>query len=456
MREVWQQIRERFRPDEWNMPAEWRAERPDSPAGEIIEDLELPPDGASGRKFLLVGTVGTGKSTELWRIAEARAKKGDEFVVFVDLVHHFNNAVGDIEALYRIKSWEVCFLCGVALLRAGQEFGHTWDRQKVQALSDAWSALARATLPAGAAPPSIDLFAAARSMALFASAAAPLVAPAAFATAGAGAVVAGGLKALAELAGAGKWGIPIGKKDTRNIDDQDDLMQTLVDKVNLLLGDFRQFSRPVLLVIDGLDRITDAEAAKALFLHSQMISRLQCPLVVCAPFALRNHLAMAEVRRFEPVFLHNAPVLDHENPARHGPGVAFMADIFRHRVKGLGAEGLVPGPLLDKLAYYSGGRSRNFVRMIHMLGDRGWTKDAPAATEAMVDGVIDEARRLIESGLRKEHVALLKAIALDPAHELPAGANAEDLLSFARLLPYPNESEWFYPHPLLLISKVKV
>jgi Ni2+-binding GTPase involved in maturation of urease and hydrogenase len=50
-------------------------------------------------KILLGGTVGTGKSTELWKIAETQAKKGDEFVVFVDLVSHFDRAVGDAQAL---------------------------------------------------------------------------------------------------------------------------------------------------------------------------------------------------------------------------------------------------------------------------------------------------------------------------------------------------------------------
>ena len=49
----------------------------------------------------------------------------------------------------------------------------------------------------------------------------------------------------------------------------------------------------------------------------------------------------------------------------------------------------------------------------------------------------------------------LEEVARDPRHELPDGEAAEELLKTLRLLPYRNKSEWFYPHPLLLIAKVR-
>src|SRR6185436_15294802 len=118
---------------------------------------------------------------------------------------------------------------------------------------------------------------------------------------------------------------------------------------------------------DGLDRITDGDRAKALFLRSQMIARLDCALVVCAPFALRNDMAATEARGFRLRTLHNAPVLDHKDPAHTGPGVRFLEEVFRRRVRDLRAEDIVPPALLDRLAYYSGGRLRDFVKSISML-----------------------------------------------------------------------------------------
>ncbi len=95
---VWNAIRNRFRPDEWSPRDDWRAERAGSPSDRILKSLERAAHDrmttgeekpSDEPRFLFAGTVGTGKSTELWKVAEVRARKGEEFVVFVNLVRHF-------------------------------------------------------------------------------------------------------------------------------------------------------------------------------------------------------------------------------------------------------------------------------------------------------------------------------------------------------------------------------
>jgi hypothetical protein len=39
----------------------------------------------------------------------------------------------------------------------------------------------------------------------------------------------------------------------------------------------------------------------------------------------------------------------------------------------------------------------------------------------------------------------------DPKHRPVYDARIERLLQVNALLPYPNESEWYYPHPLLTL-----
>jgi hypothetical protein len=451
-RDVWREILNRFDPDRVTEPA-WRADRDDSPAGAIVTALDRPT--MTPRKALLSGTVGIGKSTELLRIAEARAQKGEEFVIVLDLVRHFGKVVADLEALQNVSSWEVCFLAGLALIRAASDqLGYEPPPGQLTELAQAWTDLAKASRATDT--PSIDILAVAKSITLAASSLAAPAAVMAGAPAAAGAAAAGGLKVLSEIAGAGKWSLPFGKKGTKALDDQDEPMRTLVDKVNLLFATFQQRNRRVLLVIDGLDRITDGERAKSLFLHSQMIARLDCALVVCAPFALRNDMAATEARGFHLRTLHNVPVLDHTNPKRHGRGVPFLREVFRRRVRDLKAEDIISQTELDRLAYYSGGRVRDFVKSIAMLAERGWDDDAPTATTAHVDDVLKEVRKLTETGLDRGHIALLEDVARDPNHRLPDGNVSRELLTYGRLLPYPNESEWFYPHPLLTLNLVKV
>jgi len=53
------------------------------------------------------------------------------------------------------------------------------------------------------------------------------------------------------------------------------------------------------------------------------------------------------------------------------------------------------------LAFYSGGRARDFVKMIHMIAQEAWQADADAATDAIVESVLDQERRLLETGLSR-------------------------------------------------------
>jgi len=225
-----------------------------------------------------------------------------------------------------------------------------------------------------------------------------------------------------------------------------------------VIGLVQQRGARVLLVVDGLDRIREFSRAKELFLDSQLIAQLHCPMVVCGPFALRHHPATAAIRGFHDVPpLVNEPVLLQENPREKGPGVAFFRELLQRRVSDLeGKTPLVTAEQLDELAYYSGGRAREFVTFVRRLAELAWGKDVDQATDELIEKVLDERRRHRETGIHKGHLRLLEEVAADPDHRFPEGLLAQELLGYGTLLPYPNESEWYYPHPLLLRHLLKV
>jgi hypothetical protein len=145
------------------------------------------------------------------------------------------------------------------------------------------------------------------------------------------------------------------------------------------------------------------------------------------------------------------PVLDYQDPSRHGPGVGLLCKLYELQVEGLeGAEELVSKELLSELAYRSGGRVEGFVRFIRTLAEKAWDEDVQVATPELVNKVLDEWRRRQEVGLRKEHIQLMESIMVDPEHRLPESEIADELLDHHRLIPYHlDDSVWCYPHPLL-------
>ncbi|XXT16640.1 hypothetical protein WME94_41050 [Sorangium sp. So ce429] len=423
--------------------AAWHAERPLSPTDSIEDELNFP---RGAPHVLLTGTVGTGKTTELLRVAHQRAAR--EFVVFLSLDRHFEEVVGDPAALQEIAPWEICFLGGVALLRAAEDrLSFEFPREHVRALEEAWRALAVDT-GAGGTEPEVDLFKLGSKLILTASAAAPAVAGPA------GAAVSAGLSLITAAGEGAKWTIPFGRKKPA-IPDQDARAQTLIACVNVLIGLVQQRATKVLLVIDGLDRINSVERARELFIFSQMLGLLDCRLVVCGPFVLRHGGAINQVRGFSTVApLVNVPVLDHDDPSRHGEGIGFFHELFHLRTKDLHAPDLVAAAELDRLAYYSGGRTREFVTFIRVLARLCWKADVDQATPHIVDQLIDIERRKRETGLRTGHLRVLRELVADPEHNLPEDPLALELVAGSAVLPYPNESEWFYPHPLLMIRFV--
>jgi hypothetical protein len=62
----------------------------------------------------------------------------------------------------------------------------------------------------------------------------------------------------------------------------------------------------------------------------------------------------------------------------------------------------------------------------------------------------------MEAGLDRGHIEILASVAKDPEHLLPDDERVDELLDQWSLLPYPNESEWYFPHPLLTIHRIKL
>jgi hypothetical protein len=443
-RDAWEQIYRRFDPVEPAKNPAWRVLRPHSPIDRIIRRLDLP---FADPRILLAGTVGTGKSTELLRLREAREDK--DFVLLLDLHKQFASVMNDGEAIQRVEAWEVIFLVGLAVLGAAREvLPYPVPAEHVTDLQRAWEQVANATgAPKGA---EIDLGKVASGMVAAGSVLVPLLglsAPAAIgAAAGAGAV-----KAIAE--GIRRM-VPVGRSKS-TLPDQDEAMQTLLGAVNLLVSHVQHNHRRILLLIDGLDRIRDEERALHLFLRSELLGQVACPTVVCAPFALRSAPSAAAIPRFDTFVLANEPVLDKARPERTGAGIRFFEEMYRLRTEDLDAPGALGPELLSRLAYVSGGRARDFVKLVRGVAERAWTEDVTIATPRIVEEVIDEARRDRERGLDVGHLGVLRAVMDNPLRQLPDDARARKLLDWGHLLPYPNESEWYYPHPLLTLHLLR-
>ncbi|MFO0592112.1 MAG: AAA family ATPase [Polyangiaceae bacterium] len=436
----WEEVWRRFDPEEPAKDPAWRADRPHSPVRRILRKLGLPFAGAN-TAMLLSGTTGSGKSTELLRVRDAR--KGNDLVLFLDLLRHFRD-IGDADALQRVEAWEVVYQAGIAVLGAAQEtLPYPVPPELIDGLTKAWERVADATQTPKV---ELDLGKIASGMIAAGSVLLPLLdLPAGGATALAVATGVGAAKATAD--GVRRI-VPIGRSQ-KSLPDQDEAVETLLGAVNLIIGHVQMNARRVVLVIDGLDWIRGEERQLALFDRSELLGRLACPALICAPYTLLSSTRARNLRRFDPFVLANEPVLDRGNLEQDGPGVTFFREVYERRTRDIDGGFLIADELVRELAYFSGGRAREFTKLVREVAERAFSDGLEKATQQLVEEVIADARRECERGLHAGHAEVLRRVREDPAR-LPESPEALKLIENARLLPFDNDAPWFAPHPLLL------
>ncbi len=424
-----------------------------NPIVKLERELRLTNDFC---RFLLTGTVGNGKTSELNHCASRLTEH--RMVVLVDLWAHVQGNVRDENALDHLEMWELLGLIGIAIFRAAEaRFGHQWGNEP-QRLEQAIARLREAEQVGSASE--IDVAELGRGMAVAAGgiAGAALGGPL-------GVTVGGLVKTVSD---ATKWTWKVGLPGTRRRDDQDGDVRRVLNAVNALIDGLQTaYNRRLLLVLDGLDRIRAPERTQALFLDSRLLGSVACDQLITVPLMLMRRQGQ-NVEHFTIKDLHNIPVLAREAPLNRavaGPGLGFFRELVAKRIawvnQKLAGQGIaapsdpLPEPIVDRLAYYSGGLARDFIKLVRLAALEALDKDVDQLDDAIVDQVLREAREDKEYFMSKREIALLEAVMIDPDRRLPGDELALELLVQRRLLAFPNETTWYFPHPLLTLALLK-
>jgi hypothetical protein len=395
-------------------------------------------------KYLLATTEGSGNTSMLFHLCGRLAT--DRSVIFFDVYDHFVRRVCDPRAIDRVEPWELLGLLGLAIVRAGEDrFGHRWGNEP-KALEQALCRLRQAD---GGNAAEIDVATLAKGLTIAVG----------------GGTVDTGLQVLDVAPDTRRWSWRIGLTEDRRRLDQEPDVRALLHAVNGLLMQLQRDFRRLLVVVDGIDRIWDSRRPTVLFSESSLLGELVCDEVITAPCDLLSGAAR-RATTFRVHALCNVPVLSREDPSKPGPGLGFfraMVDKRIETVKSKLAEGGLSAPcdapiprhVVDRLAYYSGGSAREFVRMVAFAAMEAWDARAEALTDAMVDVTLRDARTPLEFRITSDEIELLERVMLDPEHELPTEPLAYALLQQQRLLRFPNDPPWYYPNPLLTLALLK-
>ncbi|MCB9765919.1 MAG: hypothetical protein H6739_39460 [Alphaproteobacteria bacterium] len=246
----------------------------------------------------------------------------------------------------------------------------------------------------------------------------------------------------------------------RALEVNDPAVLRLAGTVNrcLTLGRRSRGGAPITLFVDGLDKLDEPDRIEEVF-GSGILALAEASVIYAAPIALRHGLmGQASDAWFQLLVLGNFCVFQPEPDGAENPeGLVSMREVLRRRVHAAGLTpeqvfegGLTPGGIADELIAASGGITRSLIRIVEAAVRRGVVRhpEREALTAEEVSYAISaQERRTLERLRPEHHEPLLRCW---ETRDAPGGPEGEALLFGNLAHCYANGFPWYRPTPLVL------
>lgn len=406
------------------------APRPKSAAEQIVEELKYR-DTSEGALFLLCGSRGSGKTSELARLHRMTAD--ERILLQLDLQNALPNPLSTVSLV-------------IALGFAGLLLVQAWTRKDAdkqiaedarQKLQDALNGLSEDTGQAGKLDVAKILEGLGKTLAV-AGLTLGLM-PAAI-MGGTAAALAKGLQL--------QWNTGA----TRNaVNASEGPRIRVASAVNHVFETLRALSnRPVLILADGLDKLSDQRQLVQVLNDPKLFAELNIPIVLTGPINLLHSTEFNALRNIAcPAPLYNLVVHDGDDPVLTPPGIATLENLLQRRcVQHDLPRDWYEETAVRKMASASGGSIRDFIELIRNAAKfAAKRKEARIATEH-ADEAIKDLRLFLQLPLNEHAVKQLKIVLR--TKRATADEECEKLLFNNYILCYPNGDLWYRPHEALV------
>ncbi len=178
-----------------------------------------------------------------------------------------------------------------------------------------------------------------------------------------------------------------------------DSVRDAMDEVKEILASLRATFRHIVVLIDGLDRLTDMSAFEQIIEHDvRALGAAGVGVVLVGPLKSLYGIERTITQRFDE--LHYQPWMD----LGSGPHLrSFLASVLRRRLPedALDAQGL------DNLVNFSGGVLRDLIALAQLACVEAYMGDADVIGALQADSAIDSFGRKHMQGLRPADIAVL-------------------------------------------------
>lgn len=224
--------------------------------------------------------------------------------------------------------------------------------------------------------------------------------------------------------------------------------QTLVKQVSRLAEALHgRSSKPVVVLVDGLDKILSLEDLLVAFEDLDLLRSIEAAIVLTGPGTLSSDVRFVGMRQdLIPLDLHNIPVVSPEGLERDD-GLGQMIAIATNRLAGP-LEGLLDAAVLRVAARWSSGIPRDFLSLLSEAALLAEEAGRTQVTLADVQAAAKELRLKLQRPLTLNDLELLEKVRR--TRRIADTDRSMQLLFQNFIACYPNDHVYFRPHELLV------
>jgi energy-coupling factor transporter ATP-binding protein EcfA2 len=211
---------------------------------------------------------------------------------------------------------------------------------------------------------------------------------------------------------------------------------------------FEKRGQPVLAIVDGLDKVMDLAKGRRMYYEGGAnLLQPRCRAIYTVPLALFYTNEFGQVRQnFNDCYFSLPNVNVNRRDGQPDPaGRRMLADLIHRRV----APGLVAPEAVERLAELSGGLLREVVALARDAISFARVRGSRQVEARDVDSAASRLRNVFAGMLTDDHYRELWRIHTDPQHRYTNSATAQQLVHNLSLLEYANGDSWWDAHPVV-------
>ncbi len=425
--EFWIQFQQVFNPYEVlveQRSQDFYCERLHSPFEDLLQDFrpELQPDRPPVAFF--AGHRGSGKSSMLYRLLDRLMDS--YFIVYFDIEHNLEkDKAAPIDLLY---------LLGVAIFNVAlaeklepeeenlmalvrSVYKTTFERKEAEKEEISVADLLKGVISFGAT------------------------------------ILAGGIgQKLAEVSTKGLSSSAAFSQEVSYKREVEPHPQTIINQINLIIADVETKSgKPLLVVVDGLDKLVKADQASQIFVESRALRAPLCGLIYTVPMLIFGNSSFADVEDdCASHFFPNIKIYSrYDDTQKDDDGHSLLGEVISKRLKAIGVSAngdLFDEDALEELILKSGGVMRWLIELTRDSGRQAERLSLDKISRKAVDRAVENFASKKLGRLGKDKIEELRQVRGERRYS--GNALSLELLHSRLIIAYRNGRNWYDAHPL--------